>query len=547
MIPARIPRAPARPLAAALAVLALFCLLAGCGGDDGPDTLFRPLPRGDLPATGKTYGGTFLDADGDGWLDLLYSEHSNTAQLRLGGPAGFHAALLPRPLPPVVDHHGAAACDYDGDGDWDALVSMGAEHGSGQGLNGLWTQEGPGRFTDSAAGVQALNDPLGRGRGALWADFDGDRRPELMLLNYASPVRLLTRTDAGWQDATDRLPMPAPVMPWSPGRPLPDGKVRRRCTALHSAVAADLDEDGDSDLLVLGRVGQSAVWINDGAGRFWDATARCGLKPTLFPESPKHAAAGDLDGDGDLDLVLAHRRNPEIPPRRQPLEVWLNDPSAGIPRFTPATPSPDLAGTTDPLAVLLADLDNDGALDLYVVHTSTGAEAPNRLYRGDGQGGFAAAPAYWGGAGPAGGNPDSVWPVDLDRDGDLDLVTFNGEENTARQTGGVLCYENRGNGNSGLTVTLVARDEVPHGLGARLELQVEGAVVLRRVSCVTNPLSAAILPVHFGLGATAGPCTLTVRWPSGQLQRLNLPRPGAAYRVTEGRPDAELLPPGGRS
>ena len=527
------------------ASVVVLCLLVSCGNDADPGTLFRPVPRGDLPAGGKTYGGTLLDVDRDGWLDLLISVHGNEAQIHFNRPGlQFPREMLPQPLPALADQHGAAACDYDHDGDWDAVVSQGAEHGFGMGTNQLWQQIAPRRFQDLSPGQLALQDHVGRGRGAVWADFDRDRRPELLLLNYASPVRLVARdSNDNWQDVTDRLPVPAAVVPWSPDRPPPTAKVRRRSTAVHAAVADDLNGDGLTDLLVLGRAGQCALWINNGGGRFWDGTVRSGLKPTLYPEPAKFAAAGDLDGDGDLDLVILHRRNPKMEVRRAPLEVWLNEVTDRSSRFIPAA-GPMPPGTHDPVAAMLADLDNDGHLDLYVVHTADPAApaAPNRLYRGDGTGGFSDATADWGGAGPVGGNPDSVWPVDLDRDGDLDLVTFNGEHNDLNQVGGVLVYENRSDDNRGLTVELAGADQPPHGLGARLELTVGNDVQTRIVASVANPINSAILPSHFGTGTAPGPYHLTIRWPDGQVQQLDLDRSGLAYRVVAGRDRAEVLP-----
>src|SRR5207247_1518857 len=68
------------------------------------------------------------------------------------------------------------------------------------------------------------------------------------------------------------------------------------------AVAGDYDNDGRPDLFVL-RYGGSALYHNEGGGRFVDVTTSSGLPP--YPFLPGAAAWVDVDHDGDLDLVIA--------------------------------------------------------------------------------------------------------------------------------------------------------------------------------------------------------------------------------------------------
>ncbi len=202
---------------------------------------------------------------------------------------------------------------------------------------------------------------------------------------------------------------------------------------------------------------------------------------------------------------------------------------------------------------MLADLDNDGLLDLYLVQTPRDpAAAPNRVYRGRGDGTFAEVTADWGGANSPGVHCESAWPVDLDHDGDLDLVTFNGREVAAGQPGGMACYVNRTVENHGVTLHLVASEGPPHGLGATVELVGAGRRLVRWCTAIANPVNSAILPVHIGTGTTTGPIQVEVLWSSGRVQRVRIPQTGAAYRIEEGRPLAERLAqtwsaqPGGR-
>jgi hypothetical protein len=396
----------------------------------------------------------------------------------------------------------------------------------------------------------------------MWADFDGDTRPELLVLNYASPARLLARDDQRWYDVTWRLPPPPPLVLWSPGQPPPPALERSRSTWIHTAVTADFNADGSMDLLTLGRAGFCGLWLNDGSGQFYDLTSLSNLKPALFPHLPSHAAAGDVDGDGDLDLVLLYRPDPVVKPLRGPLELWRCVPGQAGLSYEHVVTATGLTGAHDPLMGMLADLDNDGHLDLYVVQSPRGDAPSNLLFQGNGAGGFQEVTAQWGGAGPAGGHAESAWPADLDGDGDLDLLTFHGgseeeededekedeeEEAGAEPSGSaevVVCYENTSQRWQGLTIELVTSHGPGHGLGAQLVLEVAGRRQLRQVVSLANPLNSAILPVHFGVGDQAGPYRLIVLWPSGRQEQVTLPLPGVAYRIHEGHGKATVLTPG---
>ena len=131
-------------------------------------------------------------------------------------------------------------------------------------------------------------------------------------------------------------------------------------------------------------------------------------------ETSANASLGDLDGDGDLDIVLAKGRH-------WPLEDWvlLND---GAGDFTERHP---LGGSADrTYTAALADLDGDGDLDLVV-----GNDRPDdkRIYLGDGAGSFTLAGTF--------GDPS--WPTrnvtvaDLNGDNRPEIVVANrgGPEN----------------------------------------------------------------------------------------------------------------------
>jgi hypothetical protein len=131
------------------------------------------------------------------------------------------------------------------------------------------------------------------------------------------------------------------------------------------AALGDVDGDGDLDLVFgNGIFSQSKLYLNDGRGRFTDVTS------THMPPDNKDTMAmalGDVDGDADLDLILANLGFSVL---------FLND---GRGRFTDVT-EPRMPPDGDwPEAVVLGDVDGDADPDL--VFGDTGLyTAQNRLY-----------------------------------------------------------------------------------------------------------------------------------------------------------------------
>src|SRR6476661_4047147 len=172
----------------------------------------------------------------------------------------------------------------------------------------------------------------------------------------------------------------------------------------NDVVAGDLDGDGDKDV-VYAMNGQSAVYLNDGTGTF----APHPTTPLLGNSSDNHhgVALGDIDGDGDLDLVFAVFGGNET--------VYVNNGSGSFTLLN------SFAGLVDTYDVALADIDGDGDLDAAVNNISN-----IQLWRNNGSGVF----TFTGNTLAGGGHLWQVQFARLDADARPDLLV-SGEDGRA--------------------------------------------------------------------------------------------------------------------
>ena len=194
---------------------------------------------------------------------------------------------------------------------------------------------------------------------------------------------------------------------------------------LRQIAIGDVDGDGDLDVIAPDSwaMQPDAVFVNGGNWVFADeGAARLGTSSRAGA-----ARLGDLDGDGDLDLVLSDWGD-DPPNSASRIRIYANDGTGHFTETIDAVPPTTSGGTgTGPVDVDLADLDGDFALDLIVASRV----GESLFYRNDGDGTFTAAGADL---------PDQVGPYvygpdacDVDNDGDLDLWLDGGGANFAEQ------------------------------------------------------------------------------------------------------------------
>ena len=208
---------------------------------------------------GPALGTLAFDANGDGWVDLYVANDGSENQLWLNRRNGTftNGAVLAgvavngdgRPEGSM----GVDAGDFDNDGDEDLLVANLAGEGST-----LYANDGSGTFQDvaAAAGLRSRSLPY-TGFGAAWVDTDNDGWLDIVTANGA------VQTIQALADAGDGFP-------------------------LHQ---------------------RKQLLRNLGQGRFDDATMTAGSAFALS-EVGRGASFGDIDNDGDVDVLVANNNGP---------------------------------------------------------------------------------------------------------------------------------------------------------------------------------------------------------------------------------------------
>ncbi|NNL85592.1 MAG: VCBS repeat-containing protein [Myxococcales bacterium] len=165
---------------------------------------------------------------------------------------------------------------------------------------------------------------------------------------------------------------------WRPG---PQAKINRGESGVEDVAAGDVDGDGDIDLVAVGAVeGGVQLFLNDGSGRF------SGLDAGLPPRGKApNVELADLNGDGLLDVAAPYVGVGTDP--GHPLEfnlVWLAGRGEdGALRYTPLRES--LPHSVQPRRVDVGDLDGDGTPDLVLTVAPPAEGAPLiRIFYGDG-------------------------------------------------------------------------------------------------------------------------------------------------------------------
>lgn len=331
------------------------------------------------------------DIDGDGWEDIITGGwwYENPGQA--GGT--WMRKTIGTPL-----NNMAAVYDFDGDGDMDILGTTGKVESQ----EFVWGKnDGAGNFTIHSNVESGDGDFL---QGVTVERFEAGGPLQVALSWHASGK------------GVQRLTVPAdPVSgTWSWGEISPNSQDEELS-------AGDIDRDDDKDLLL------GTHWLENG-GALWDEhilhdTSGAGTGE----KDPDRNRLADINGDGRLDAVVGYEAIGILGKL-----AWYEQPETA----SAIWPEHVIANVVGPMSLDVADMDQDGDLDVVVGEHNLSDPSSAKLYvfeNQDGAGGsWLAHEVYQGDE-----HHDGAQVVDIEGDGDLDIISIGWGHNQ------VLLYENR--------------------------------------------------------------------------------------------------------
>jgi enediyne biosynthesis protein E4 len=505
-------------------------------------------------------GAALFDFNGDGLLDIYL--------LQNGGPEGQENRLyqqLPNGCFQDVSkgsgldiagyNMGVAVGDVNNDGWPDVLVTQ---------YNGvkLFLNNGDGTFTDVTEEA-GLSNP-GWATSAAFFDYDRDGWLDLVVVNYVdydptwpcrggdggpdycAPKTFRGRVSRLFHNLSARLPQGKGEGAKSPRVRFedvtePSGLGRLPGPGL-GVVCADFNGDGWPDVFIANDGAPNWLWINQKNGTFKEEAVLRGVAYNGMGQTQAGmgVALGDVDGDGLFDLFVTHLTE-------ETNTLWKQGPRGLFRDATGVTGlvSPSWRGTG--FGALLADFDNDGALDLAIANGRVSAlPAPvdgslgpfwskygdrNQLFAGDGRGRFRDVspqnPAFSGHYNVARG----LVRGDVFRDGAQDLLITT-------VAGRARLFHNIAP-NRGHWLQVRAFDPAlkRDALGAEVRVRVGGETRTAWLHPAESYLCSSEPCAHFGLGLADSVDSIEVLWPDGVRETFT----GAVdrrveLRKGEGRP-----------
>jgi len=470
-------------------------------------------------------GGAFLDADGDGWLDILLingkdlvpkGRHTTAALYRNNHNGTFTDITRGSGLDIEIYGIGVAVGDYDNDGRDDVyLTALGGDH--------LFHNEGNSHFRDVTreAGIANAAFPA----SAAWFDYDRDGKLDLFVANYVqwnqqndlwcsldgssksyctpesykgTSSKLYHNLGGGkFEDVTQKAGLADPTS-----------------KSLGVAVL-DYNGDGWPDLFVANDTQPNKLYRNQQNGAFKEEglTAGVAFGEDGVARGAMGVDAADYDRCGRPHLAVGNFAN-------QMIGLYHNEGNGLFVDEAPRSPIGRATLLSLTFGLFFFDYDLDGYPDIFAanghIEEEIGRVQPKiqyaelpLLFHNTGKGKFEPIAAFTKAMVARGAAYG-----DFDRDGDLDILLTN-------NNGPAYLYRNDGgNRNHWLQLRLAGVKSNRDGIGAVVRVTSGGGTQWQMVHSGSSYCSASDLALTFGLGSIAVAQAIEIQWPSGERQRL---------------------------
>lgn len=453
------------------------------------DFRFREISSetGTDDSVGVRFGVVMVDIDGDGDLDIYSCKQDQPNRLYINnGDLTFTERGAEFGLDYCCSSTQGTFFDYDRDGDLDLYL----------GINGKAREDAP--------MVKGLQDRFFRNDGGKFVDVTAETG--IRDHGYALSVSVGDFNEDRWPDIFVANDFQEPDLLYINNR---DGTFtnRMRERMQHSSVSsmgsdvADFNNDGLLDILTLDMVPEThwrkmssatsrstysptfdsaqlmrnTLQLNRGGGYFSDISQLAGIAETDWSWTPLMA---DFDNDGRKDIFISNGFKRDM----QNLDIMTY-----------------LDASFDPLAI---------------TERIPTLKIPNYAFHNNGDLTFRNVTGQWGMDQIV--NSNGAVCVDLDRDGDLDLVLNNLDSNA-------FVFQNNaselGRGNF-LQIELRGKGANTFGIGSRVIVRHAGTMQAQEMTPVRGYLSSLEPVIHFGLGEARSADRITVLWPDGTRQEL---------------------------
>ena len=478
----------------------------------------------------------WFDMDNDGDLDLLSGtdlfRNEGEEFVDCGRESGLKYTIRPSSV---------SVCDYDLDGVLDLYVTYQGPPQSGKWYednaksipNQLWRGLGDGQFEDETELANA-GGGAAASTGAIWFFANDDHYPDLVIANELDEATLLiNKGDGTFEDASS------------------DGWTGRATGFTGGVTAGDIDNDGQSDLYfsglhsrianrVLGSV-NPAVYkpdvfeklkdlcsgsrlLSGSRGAFDNITSDANVAQVGWAWG---ATMLDFDSDGLLDIYATSGYRSMRP----------GAPGCDSSRWRRIATVPDVIQRPLPkIGMVDEELDEIWAITTSFanrVQYNLAAFERNRLFLNKDGREFMDVTMVVSMANPS--DSRAAIPADLNQDGAVDLVV------ASAGGGPVIGFINKMSQGHRLAIRLVGKTSNRFGIGSRITANIADRKIVRDVFPVNGLMGTGSSDVHIGTADASKVDSLTVRWPTGEVQTFENVDTNRVIEITEGQPDFKVI------